>query len=233
MTHTIEYHHTNIWISRYLHIGWLRLVGSLKLYVSLENIGLFCRALLQKRLIILRSLLSGATPYEYYDTYIWISWYPGVCVPLLYYIHMYVCMNIMIFMHTYECAQQPLRGYQGIFMHTYECAAHRGYVNIMIPWYPLCCAHSYVCMNIIIFMHTYEYNITGGYIHTYTCLSWYHGTHASIFYFFWARGAPFGRGVHLVYNTGTYVHFKDYLRIYVQFFGVTLKSGPFTLQMYE
>jgi len=39
-------------------MGWLRLVGSLKLYVSLENIGLFYRALLQKRPIILRSLLS-------------------------------------------------------------------------------------------------------------------------------------------------------------------------------
>jgi len=44
-------------------MGWLRLVGSLKLYVSLGNIGLFCRALLQKRPILLRSLLMVATPY--------------------------------------------------------------------------------------------------------------------------------------------------------------------------
>jgi len=29
-------------------MGWLRLVGSFKLYVSLENIVVFCRALLQK-----------------------------------------------------------------------------------------------------------------------------------------------------------------------------------------
>ena len=43
-------------------MGWLRLVGSLKLYVSLENIGLFYRALLQKRPVILRSLLIEATP---------------------------------------------------------------------------------------------------------------------------------------------------------------------------
>ena len=43
-------------------MGWLRLVGSLKLYVSLENIGLFCRALSRKRRILLRSLLSVATP---------------------------------------------------------------------------------------------------------------------------------------------------------------------------
>ena len=34
-------------------MGWLGLVGSLKLYVSWENIGLFCRALVQKRPIIL------------------------------------------------------------------------------------------------------------------------------------------------------------------------------------
>ena len=33
-------------------MGWLRLVGSFKLYISLENIGLFYRALLQKRPII-------------------------------------------------------------------------------------------------------------------------------------------------------------------------------------
>ena len=41
-------------------MGWLRVVGSLKLYVSLENIGLFYRALLQKRPVILRSLLAEA-----------------------------------------------------------------------------------------------------------------------------------------------------------------------------
>ena len=42
---------------------WIRLVGSLKLQVSLENIGLFCRALLHKRPVTLRSLLIVATLY--------------------------------------------------------------------------------------------------------------------------------------------------------------------------
>jgi len=51
-------------VDRPTDMGWLRLAGSLKLYVSLENIGLFCRALLQKRPMILRSLLIIATPYE-------------------------------------------------------------------------------------------------------------------------------------------------------------------------
>jgi len=43
-------------------IRWLRLVGSTKLQVSFAEYGLFYRACLQKRLIILRSLLIVATP---------------------------------------------------------------------------------------------------------------------------------------------------------------------------
>ena len=45
-------------------MGWLRLIGSLKLKVSFTEYSLFDRALLQKRPIILRSLLIVATPYE-------------------------------------------------------------------------------------------------------------------------------------------------------------------------
>jgi len=42
---------------------WLQLVGSFKLQVSFAEYDLFYRALLQKRPIILRSLLIEATPY--------------------------------------------------------------------------------------------------------------------------------------------------------------------------
>jgi len=45
-------------------MGWLWLVGSLKLQVSFAEFRLFCRALLQKRPIILRHLLIVATPYQ-------------------------------------------------------------------------------------------------------------------------------------------------------------------------
>ena len=45
-------------------MGWLRLVGSSKLYVSFAEYRLFYRALLQKRPIILRRLLIVATPYQ-------------------------------------------------------------------------------------------------------------------------------------------------------------------------
>jgi len=44
-------------------MGWLRLVGSLKLQVSFAECSLFYRALLLKRLVILRGLLIVATPY--------------------------------------------------------------------------------------------------------------------------------------------------------------------------
>jgi len=43
---------------------FLRLVGSLQLYVSFAEYCLFYRALLQQRHIILRSLLIVATPYD-------------------------------------------------------------------------------------------------------------------------------------------------------------------------
>ena len=46
---------------------WLRLVGSLKWYVSYVRYSLFYKALLQKRPIILCSLLIVATPYQISD----------------------------------------------------------------------------------------------------------------------------------------------------------------------
>ena len=45
-------------------MGWLPFIGCLKIQVSLQNIGLFCRALLQKRPIFLSILLMEATPQQ-------------------------------------------------------------------------------------------------------------------------------------------------------------------------
>ena len=47
-------------------VGWLRLVGSLKLKVSFAEYRLFYKALLQKRPIILRSVLIVATPQPHF-----------------------------------------------------------------------------------------------------------------------------------------------------------------------
>jgi len=49
-------------VSRTDPMGWLRLVGSLELYVSFAEYRLFYRSLVQKRRIILRSLVVVATP---------------------------------------------------------------------------------------------------------------------------------------------------------------------------
>jgi len=55
----------HVWeCARDVCMGWLWLVGSFKLYVSFAEDRLFYRALLQRRPIIVRSLLTKATPYE-------------------------------------------------------------------------------------------------------------------------------------------------------------------------
>ena len=51
-------------VQKYTCTGWLRLVGSLKWDVSFAEYSLFYKVLLQKRRIILRSLLIVATPYS-------------------------------------------------------------------------------------------------------------------------------------------------------------------------
>ena len=51
------------YVVRNVDMGWLRLVGSLKWWVSFAEYHLFYRSLLQKRPIIWRSLLVAATPY--------------------------------------------------------------------------------------------------------------------------------------------------------------------------
>ena len=45
-------------------MGWLRLVGPFKIYVSFAEYSLFYRALLQKRPVILWSLLVAGTPHR-------------------------------------------------------------------------------------------------------------------------------------------------------------------------
>jgi len=52
-----------MYVCKYV-MGWLRWVGCLKIQVSLQNTGLFCRALLQKRSLFLSILLIVATPYH-------------------------------------------------------------------------------------------------------------------------------------------------------------------------
>jgi len=80
-------------------MGWLRLVGSIKLQVSFAKYHLFYRALLQKRPIILRSLLIAATPYI--QRYIRLSEMnltanKGVRLYLYVYVHLYVYTGVFV-----------------------------------------------------------------------------------------------------------------------------------------
>jgi len=61
VSHVTHKQVTNEW-GRSRVMGWLRLVGSFKLQVSFAEYRLLYRALVQKRRIILRSLLIKATP---------------------------------------------------------------------------------------------------------------------------------------------------------------------------
>jgi len=56
----VEYQKVVYSTARYMYMGWLRLVGSLKLQVAFEEYPLCYRALLIKRPVILRSLLIEA-----------------------------------------------------------------------------------------------------------------------------------------------------------------------------
>ena len=76
----------NIQLDRWT-LGWIGLVGSIKLSVSYAEYRLFHRALLQKRPLILSILLAKATPYEsFFDEtrlihgYIYLFMCVSVCV---------------------------------------------------------------------------------------------------------------------------------------------------------
>ena len=60
-------------------MGWLWLVGSIKLQVSCAESCLFYRALLQKRPVILSILLTEATPYVRHDLFIRVTWHIQLC----------------------------------------------------------------------------------------------------------------------------------------------------------
>ena len=83
-------------------MGWLRLVGSLKLLVSCAEYCLFCRTLLQERPIILRSLLIVATPkhiYMYIHVFIYIHVYrcTYIMYVCIYHILLCVCVSLSVY----------------------------------------------------------------------------------------------------------------------------------------
>jgi len=80
------WHGSFICVTWHIPMGWLRLIGSLKIQVSFAEYSLFYRAGLQKRPIILRSLLIVATPYTWDMTHSYVWHASFICVTWL--IHM-------------------------------------------------------------------------------------------------------------------------------------------------
>ena len=78
--------------TRDIHMGWLRLVGSLQLQVSFAKEHYERDYILQKRPKILRSFLIQATPYIYMHTHTYTNTYIHIHV-------MYNSLNRYIYMY--------------------------------------------------------------------------------------------------------------------------------------
>ena len=106
---TCEYMYTHH-MCAYIDMGWLRLVGSLKLQVSFAEYRLFYRALLQKRPMILRSLLIEATPYMH----LWALFTHDVLETL-------ICLSYRIHIYEYMCGCHKLFDCTYVF---WMCGCH-------------------------------------------------------------------------------------------------------------
>jgi len=108
-----------------MELGWLQLVGSLKWQVFFAKEPYKRDDILQRRPIILRSLLIVATPYQ------------DICRPEfhVYITHMYVYMYIYVYVYVYVC------------IHIYICTCAYTYIYIYI-----CIYHFH--LNIYAYIHT-------------------------------------------------------------------------------
>jgi len=107
-----------IYIGLFLHVcgmGWLRCVGSIKLYVSFAEYSLFYRALLQKRPIILSILLTVATPYLLTSSSILRS---SSCVYVCEWVHIHIYLNASIYICVNICRYVYIYVYEFIYIPT-------------------------------------------------------------------------------------------------------------------
>jgi len=140
VTHMNESCHTCEWVMSHMwmrhithgnvsntHMGWLWLVGSLTLLVSFAKVPYKRDDILQKRPIILRSLLILATPYEYRRRLFPQHTHDGPFVCLWHMCHIWMShvthMNESC--HTYEWVMSHIEICRPIHInetcHTYKC----------------------------------------------------------------------------------------------------------------
>ena len=133
-------------------MGWLRSNGSLKLYVSLENIGLFCRALLQKRPIILRSLLMVAYLIAHYhiEHCTYVAHVTHVCAHNAHTSFMYNTLLMYVYiLHIHSACMCTYCTYIVYVHHIAHVCAHIAHTSLMyvhiLHIHRLCTPHR-VCM---------------------------------------------------------------------------------------
>jgi len=127
-------------------MGWLRLVGSLRLLVSFAKEPYKIDDILQKKPIILRSLLFVATPYL--DSMLWSE------------------SNTHTYVRTYvpKCSHQSIKKYKYTYLHKYIhiLAYIHTYVHTNIHTYIHTCTHTYI--------HTCIHNKCARFMHIYLFL---------------------------------------------------------------
>jgi len=117
-------------------MGWLRSVGSIKLYVSFAEYRLFYRTLLQKRPVIVSILLTEATPHpkslrnrhrQIYDIQIHIYIYTDIYLQYRYvsiFIYSnYIDTHIYIYVYVYTHTFIHICTYSHVCMLTYGVAS--------------------------------------------------------------------------------------------------------------
>jgi len=112
-------------------MGWLRLVGSLNLHVSFAKYRLFYKALLQKRPMILRSLLIVATRYHISRSVFFLCFKirrpRNSCTNIHAYtcacIHTYIYVCVCIYVHVYVCVNVYVHVYVSVYIYVpvYVC----------------------------------------------------------------------------------------------------------------
>ena len=152
-------------------MGWLRLIGSLKLQVSSAKEPYKRDYVLQKRPIISRSLLLVATPQLHFltpissgvvqmcvCTYVWC-----VCA------HIYMCtiVNIHVFTYMYMCNRFPVERCRSVRVHMY-CVCVYVYIYICVVY---TYTYVYIYLYAYAYMHMYKvciYMFICKYIYVYT-----------------------------------------------------------------
>jgi len=125
------------------NMGWLWFVGSIKLHVSFAEYSLFCRALLQKRPVLLSILLTKATPYIFYRTNTFI------------YIYIYICVSTYLCMCIYSCM------YMHIYIYEHVHTIYRTRVCDWYSWQDFPATHTSICICTYVYMYLNDLKYTG------------------------------------------------------------------------